>query len=425
MARRIYTLAVLLLLPFALLHLLWRARRQPEYLRHWGERLGRYGSRRISAAPVIWIHAVSVGETRATQPLVALLRARHPEYAIVFSHTTPTGRATSLEIYSDQIGRLYLPYDTPGALRRFLAHLNPVVGVIMETEIWPNLVAACRQRNIPLLLVNARLSARSARRYALLPGLTRSALQGFAAVAAQTEEDGRRLQALGAQRVTVSGNLKFDSSPARELIERGRAWRSAWREATGKRVLLAASTREGEEALILEALRRHPIDRLLLLIVPRHPQRFDAVAELATKLGFKLQRRSSDQPLAPQTQLWLGDSMGEMSAYYAAADLAVIGGSLLPYGSQNLIEACAAGTPLLIGPSTFNFAWAAAAALDCGAARPVADADALVAVARELFADQHKLSAMGEAGRDFASRHRGASERTVEILERYLIPAAR
>ena len=423
MARRLYTLAVLLLLPFALLHLLWRSRRQPEYLRHWGERLGRYGSRGSSVAPVIWIHAVSVGETRAAQPLLSLLRARHPAHAIVFSHTTPTGRATSLEIYGDRVGRLYLPYDTPGALRRFLAHLNPVVGVIMETEIWPNLVAACRQRNIPLLLVNARLSARSARRYALLPGLTRGALQGFAAVAAQTEEDGRRLEALGAERVTVSGNLKFDSSPARELIERGRAWRSAWREVTGRRVLLAASTREGEEALILDALRRNPIEQLLLVIVPRHPQRFDAVAELATKLGVKLQRRSSDQPLAAQTQLWLGDSMGEMPAYYAAADLAVIGGSLLPYGSQNLIEACAAATTLLIGPSTFNFAWAAEAALACGAARTVADADALVSVAKALLADAQQRLAMAEAGRDFASRHRGASERTLAILESHLPPA--
>jgi len=428
MAGLLYTSAILLLLPVAFLHLLWRSRRQPEYLRHWGERLGHYGGRVAPKGPVIWIHAVSVGETRAAEPLVALLRIRYPNHGIVFSHTTPTGRATAREMYGDRIERLYLPYDTPGAVRRFLRHLQPVLGVVMETEIWPNLVAVCAQRDIPLLLVNARLSARSARRYARLPTLTRNALRGLSGIAAQGEEDARRLGELGAQGVTVTGNLKFDLAPSQELVERGRAWRHEWeRSATGqgRAVLLAASTREGEELLILDALRRKPIPKLLLLLVPRHPQRFDAVAQLAAGMGFRVQRRSGGVALAADTTLLLGDSMGEMYAYYAASDLAFIGGSLLAYGSQNLIEACAVGTPVLLGPSTHNFAWAAAAALACGAARQVADADELVAAATALLGDKIKREAMGEAGLQFSARHRGASERTLELLEKYLTPAAR
>ena len=423
MARLLYSLGIYLLLPFAFLHLLWRARRQPEYLRHWAERLGVYGERRTSTAPVIWIHAVSVGETRAAEPLVALLRARYPHHAIVFSHTTPTGRATSLEIFGDKVDRLYLPYDTPDAVRRFLQRWQPVLGIIMETEIWPNLVAACCRTRVPLLLVNARLSLRSAQRYALLPALTRPALAGFGRVVAQGPEDARRLENLGAQRVTVSGNLKFDLTPAEEMVERGRRWREAWQGGAadgGRSVLLAASTRDGEELLLFEALRRNPIANLLLVLVPRHPQRFEAVAALGAAMGHKLQRRSAGETLAPDTTLFLGDSMGELYAYYAASDLAFIGGSLLSYGSQNLIEACAVGVPVLIGPSTYNFAWAAGAALACGAARQVGDADQLVAVAGSLLQDKAARAGMGEAGLRFSAQHRGASARTLALIEEYL-----
>ena len=416
MARRLYTLLLILLLPWALLHLMWRARRQPEYLRHWGERFGFYAP--AGATPLIWIHAVSVGETRAAQPLLARLAERYPQHEILLSHMTPTGRATSEELFGERVRRVYLPYDTPWAVAHFLKHFRPAIGLIMETELWPNLVAACRQQGIPLLLLNARLSARSARRYALAPALTRGALAALSAVTAQGEDDALRLAELGAKDVQVSGNMKFDITPPAEQLSLGARLRAQWN--TRRPILLAASTREGEEALILDAFARQPLQDVLLLIVPRHPQRFSEVAALAASRGFAVARRSANEPLPAETSVLIGDSMGEMFAYYAACDVAFIGGSLKDYGSQNLIEACAVGVPLLVGPSTFNFAEAAREALACGAARRVADADQLFAVAAKLLKDGTARQAMGAAGRAFAARHRGATARTLDLIERFL-----
>ncbi len=416
MARFVYTLLLLLLAPVVPLYLLWRARRQPEYLRHWGERCACYP--RASQPPeglrTIWLHAVSVGETRATQPLVKLLKQRWPQHRILISHMTPTGRQTCGELYGDSVVSIYLPYDYPWAMRRFLRHVRPQIGIVMETELWPNLVAACRKEGIPLLLVNARLSEKSARGYARFPRLTSEALQGLAAVAAQTAEDAARLSRLGARDVSVSGNLKFDITPPPELLARGDVWRAQWGE---RKVLLAASTREGEEELILDAYCRHQRRDLLLVIVPRHPQRFSAVAALATTRGLRLERRSETTAPQADTQVFLGDSMGEMFAYYAASDVAFIGGSLLDFGSQNLIEACAVGVPVLIGPSTYNFADAARAALDCGAARQVSNAEEMFAVALEWLFDERRSPPGDASGQAFTARHRGASERTLGLIE--------
>ena len=427
MARFIYTLAVLALLPWAMLHLLWRARRQPEYLRHWGERFGFFAA--ISPAPTIWLHAVSVGETRAAQPLVAALRERYPAHRILFTHMTPTGRATSEALFGDDVERIYLPYDTPWAMRRFLRHYRPAFGLIMETELWPNLIAACRDARVPLCLVNARLSQRSAKRYASFPALTRGALQGLAAIGANSADDAARLTALGARSVAVTGNIKFDIAAPPEQLELARELRAR----CGRRpVWLAASTREGEEALILDAWQRVGVCRpaqpsprqtesdtanaALLVIVPRHPQRFEEVARLAMERGFSVQRRSDNAALAATTQILIGDSMGEMFAFYAAADIAFIGGSLLDFGSQNLIEAAACGTPILIGPSTRNFAEAAREAVACGAARTIVDAGDLVRQVLDLLADDASRRAMGAEGRAFAERHRGATARTLELI---------
>jgi 3-deoxy-D-manno-octulosonic-acid transferase len=396
MARFLYSLGVIAMLPWAVLHLLWRARRQPDYLRHWGERFGFFGKR--PAGPILWIHAVSVGETRAAQPLVAALRERYPDHRILFTHMTPTGRETSVALFGNAVERIYLPYDAPWAIAGFLDHFRPSLGLIMETELWPNLVAACRRRNIPLLLVNARLSERSARRYARFPRLARTTLRALAAVAAQNADDARRLRELGADDVAVLGNLKFDITPPPAQIALGREFRTRIGD---RAVFLCASTREGEEALVLDVWPRD--GHTLLAIVPRHPQRFEEVAALIAARGFALQRRSDDRALSAGTQVWLGDSMGEMFAYYAAADVAFVGGSLLDYGSQNLIEPCSVGTPVLIGPSTFNFA----------------DAAALVREAQELIEDADRRTAMADSGRAFAERHRGATARTMALVERF------
>lgn len=424
MARFIYSLAVLALLPWAVLHLLWRARRQPEYLRHWGERFGFFATvtcprsgipgMQSQPAPTLWLHAVSVGETRAAQPLVAALRERYPGHRILFTHMTPTGRATSETLFGDDVERIYLPYDTPWAMRRFLRHYRPQFGLIMETELWPNLIAACRDARLPLLLVNARLSERSAGRYASFPALTREALRGLAAIGAQSAADAARLGALGARDVTVTGNIKFDIEAPHAQLELARELRARY----GNRpVWLAASTREGEEALILDAWKRVGAgNAALLVIVPRHPQRFDEVARLATERGFGVQRRSENAAVPSSTQVLIGDSMGEMFAFYAAADIAFIGGSLLDFGSQNLIEAAACGTPILIGPSTRNFAEVAREALACGAARTIVDAGDLAQQALGLLSDTESRQAMGLAGRAFAERHRGATARTLDLI---------
>ena len=437
--RFIYTLAVLALLPWAAIHLLWRARRQKEYLHHWGERWGFFPQRKPSQqylAPTVWLHAVSVGETRAAQPLVAALCARYPDHRILFTHMTPTGRAASVALFGDTVERLYLPYDTPWAMRRFLCHYQPLIGLIMETELWPNLLTECRAVGVPVYLLNARLSARSARRYGRWPNLTRQVLQSLSAIGAQSADDAARLTRLGAEKVTVTGNIKFDIATPPEQMELGRVFRARM---GARPVWLAASTREGEEALILDAWHsamnskkvlsplpggagdmamnsQNKAVSPLLVIVPRHPQRFDEVARLVTDRGLRLQRRSEESAIAPTTHVLLGDSMGEMFAWYAAVDVAFIGGSLKDYGCQNLIEACAVGTPVLIGPSTYNFAEAAREALACGAAHAITDADDLVRQMDMLLTDVAYREQMSRAGREFAARHRGATAHTLELI---------
>ena len=428
-ARRLYTALLWLLLPLLPLRLWLRGRRQPEYREHWRERFGIYRS--AGGRRAIWIHAVSVGETRAAQPLIARLLAAYPMHRIVLTHMTPTGRATARELFAshaDRVASAYLPYDYPFAVRRFVDHFAPEFGLIMETELWPNLIAQCASRKLPLLLVNARLSERSARGYRRLGVLTREALGALAAVGAQTGADAQRLQALGATRVEVTGNLKFDIAPGNEQLVLGEALRECW---GARPVLLCASTREGEEALILAALEQAGGD-FLTVIVPRHPQRFDEVAQLIAARGFAMQRRSEfastrtstgtspRAALRAETRIVLGDSMGELFAYYAAADVAFVGGSLLPLGGQNLIEPCAVGAPVLIGPHTHNFLEATEQAIAAGAAMRVADANALIARTRELLADPLARQAMSEAGRRFATAHSGATERTLKLIARSL-----
>ena len=410
--RFLYTLVVYFLLPFALARLAWRARRQPGYVRHVAERFGYYAAAPV--APLIWLHAVSVGETRAAEPLVRALQAKHPQHRILLTHMTPTGRETGETLFGGSIARCYLPYDFPGAVARFLDHFRPRAGIMMETEIWPNLIRAGRARSIPLFLVNARLSEKSYAGYRRFGGLVRESLAGFAAVAAQSEDDARRLAALGAGEVRVTGNVKFDIAPPPEQLELGQALRRGMGDA--RPVLLAASTREGEEALLLDALEGTAAAGLLTVIVPRHPQRFDEVARLLEARGVRYQRRSAQAATAPGTRVVLGDSMGEMFAYYAACDVAFIGGSLLPLGGQNLIEACAVGKPVLIGPSTYNFADAVELAVQAGAAIQVPDPAALAREAGRLLRDPAAARRMSQAALAFANAHRGATARVLELI---------
>ena len=407
-----YTALLWLLLPYAFFHLYWRSRKQPEYLKHVGERFGRY---EVSCnKPVIWLHTVSVGETRAAVTLIHSLRTRYPDHQILLTHTTPTGRAASKQLFGDDVMRVYLPYDYPFAVKRFLRHFKPRVGALLETEIWFNLIHACHSDAIPVLLLNARLSEKSARSYARFPRLARASLHELYLIAAQTEEDATRLAGLANKAVPVMGNLKFDIVPPAEMLALGKHFRVLFGE---RPVLLLASTREGEEELLLDALRSQQVERLLVVIVPRHPQRFDEVASLVEKQGLRMQRRSANEAISPHTQVVLGDSMGEMFAYYASCDLAFIGGSLLPFGGQNLIEACAVGAPLLIGPHTYNFGQATELAVANGAAIQVTHADDFVQQLNALMHDIKRMEQMGEAGRKFVNDNRGATRHAMAHIE--------
>jgi 3-deoxy-D-manno-octulosonic-acid transferase len=416
--RAFYSLMWYLALPLVLARLWWRGRKEPGYRGHWRERLGFYGPR-TAAMPTLWLHAVSVGETRAAEPLVDALLAAYPDHRILLTHMTPTGRATGQQLFAKHGVRFiqsYLPYDTGALVRRFLRHFTPRLCILMETEVWPNLIATCKAESVPVALVNARLSERSLRRGQRFGGLMTGAARAITLVAAQTTADALRIASLGAPTVEVTGSIKFDVVPPDAALALG-----AWlRARMGNRpVLLCASTREGEEALILDAWR--PQDKALLVIVPRHPQRFDDVAAQAGARGLSVVRRSQlAQDADIDADVLLGDSMGEMFAYYAACDCAYIGGSLLPLGGQNLIEACAVGKPVLVGPHTFNFALATEQAVDAGAALRCADANAMVNAATGLLQDGIARTRMGEAALAFAGQHRGATARTVELLRQLI-----
>lgn len=414
--RHIYTALLWLLLPYIFFHLIWRARKQPEYLQHIAERFGLYKVK--TSKPVIWLHTVSVGETRAAASLVQHLQADHPNHQILLTHTTPTGREASEQLYGDKVLRVYLPYDYPFAVQRFLRHFKPSVGVLLETEIWFNLIQGCHHSQVPLLLLNARLSEKSAARYARFPNLTRSGLSQLSAVAAQSEEDAKRISALGAASVTVMGNLKYEIEPPLAMLEKGKHLRALF--GIERPMFLAASTRVGEEELLLSALKQIDLPKLLTVIVPRHPQRFDEVASLLGQQGIRFQRRSENSSVAADTQVLLGDSMGEMFAYYAACDIAFIGGSLLPFGGQNLIEACAVGKPVLIGPHTYNFTQASILAVEQGAAARVQDADGLVQTLQQLLHHPEKLEQMGNAGLAFVNANRGATDKALTIISQVL-----
>lgn len=419
-----------LLTPLYLARLWRRGAAEPLYRQELAQRLGFYASP-AEASAWIWIHAVSLGETLAAAALIQALREQQPPSQLptlrfLLTHSTATGRAAARPLLQAGDAQAWLPYDTPGAVRRFLQHWRPRLGVLMETEIWPTLQFEAARHGVPMLLANARLSARSQRRGERFAPLLHAAARRLSLVLAQTEADAQRLRASGAPTVRVCGNLKFDLTPDAALLAQGRQWRallSTNAEPTGRRpVLLAAVTREGEEALLLQAWRQLPsAQRPLLLIVPRHPQRFDEVAALVRSAGLSLARRSAwaAQPdaTALAADVWLGDSMREMALYYALADAALLGGSFAPLGGQNLIEAAACGCPLVMGPHTFNFADAADRALQAGAALRAGDMTQGLQAALALCADPARQQEMASAAAHFAAQHRGAAARMAAEIQ--------
>jgi 3-deoxy-D-manno-octulosonic-acid transferase len=410
LARRAYSLLLGLLAPVYVLRLWWRGRREPAYRHAIGERFGFYPGA-LPAAGSVWVHAVSLGETRAAAALVEALRVERPGMRLLLTHGTATGRQAGQALMREGDLQTWLPFDTPGSTRRFFRRFQPTVGVLMETEVWPNLMHAARAGGVPVLLANARLSERSQRRGERFAALLRPAAESLALVLAQAEADAARLRASGAAQVEVCGNLKFDMAPDPMLLQKGREWRAALQQP----ILLAAVTREGEESMLLNAWLKLPEQtRGRLLIVPRHPQRFDEVVALVRGLGLSHSRRSawgehpSDEALL--AQVWLGDSMGEMPLYYGMAVVALLGGCFAPLGGQNLIEAAACGCPVVMGPHTFNFAQAAELALAAGAALRAADMIEGVSRACHLLEGDVR-EAYSKRAVAFAASHQGAARR--------------
>ncbi|ABR88762.1 3-deoxy-D-manno-octulosonic-acid transferase [Janthinobacterium sp. Marseille] len=416
--RLIYSLAWWFALPLVLLRLFVRGRKEAGYRQHIAERLGFYGGVPYDGfTPLLWVHAVSVGETRAAQPLIDALLAAYPTHQLLLTHMTPTGRATGKDLFGKQprVLQSYLPYDTGWMVGRFLRAFQPRICVLMETEVWPNVMAQCVKYEVPVALVNARLSERSLNKALKFPSLFVEAAAAMSCVAAQTESDAQRVKQLGAPAVHVTGSIKFDVTPPAEMLQRGALLRT---QLGPRKVLVCANTRDGEEALILDAMQGLNRPDILLMIVPRHPQRFDDVAQMVLAHGLALARRSGagSAPLAPDVQVFLGDTMGEMFAYYSACDLAFVGGSLLPLGGHNLIEASAVGKPVLVGPHTFNFADAAENAIAAGGAIRVANATDLWQQAIRLLDDDLARNAMGQKAQHFAQQHGGATRRTMSLL---------
>lgn len=416
--RRLYSLIWWLILPLAIARLYIRGRKEPGYRQHIPERLGFFPPV-ASPKQRIWVHAVSVGETRAAEPLVRALLSRYPDCDILLTHMTPTGRATGRSLFETEkrLMQAYLPYDTNWMMGRFIRHFQPSLCILLETEIWPNLISQCVKHHVPLALVNARLSERSLKKGKKLESIMNEAAQGFSVVAAQTRTDADRLSQFGAGNIAVTGSVKFDITPPDEAVEKGKLLKKC----IGNRpVLMCASTRDGEENLILDALD-HLDKRALLLLVPRHPQRFSEVADQIQARKIRMMKRSQLQNLSSDiipddVRILLGDSMGEMFMYYAACDVAFIGGSLLKLGGQNLIEASALGKPVLIGPHTFNFEAITKDAISAGAAIRIQTASEMMTEADKLFSQDTSRSEMGIKAQAFAQNQHGATDRTMALL---------
>ena len=424
--RIVYTVALYCAVPFLVARLLWRGLRNPAYWRRIGERFG-LGARIGSNGGCVWIHAVSVGEVQAAVPIVKALRNRHPGEAVVVTSTTPTGAARIAKVFGGGVAHRYFPLDLPGSVTRFLNRVEPRVAIIMETEIWPNLLAQCRLRGVPVILANVRLSERSAAGYRRFRRLFAPALGGVAAVAVQSDEDARRITSIGApsEVVDVTGSTKFDIPMLASLREEAAALRRTWGASRG--IWIAASTHDGEEALVLDAFRQ-VLDRLpgsLLVLVPRHPERFREVAAHVRRHGFDPVMRSRRPVDCSGVHVFIGDTMGELPLFYAAADVAFVGGTLVERGGHNMLEPAAAGLPVLLGPHVFNFAEISRRLLEAGGARTVSDSASLGRAVIDYLHDADLRHTTGAKGRAFVESNRGAGDRVLAMISPHLEPAHR
>jgi 3-deoxy-D-manno-octulosonic-acid transferase len=418
--RLLYSLLLTLLVPVYLLRLYWRGFKSPAYRERWVERFGLFDA--PSRRDGIWVHAVSVGEVLAIAQLVRQLLERYPDLPILITTATATGAERVKALFDDEVEHRYAPIDLPWVVRRFLQAYRPRLLILVETEIWPNLIHHAKQAGVPSLLANARLSPRSARRYHRVAALTREALRNITVIAPHGEADGERFLTLGARpgQVEVTGSIKFDVHLPGSLRERADVMRRDW---GGQRpVWLAASTHEGEDELILQAHAeiRRQVEDALLVLVPRHPERFERVAQLVEAAGFSLVRRSDQQPCEVDTAVFLGDSMGELTLFMGASDLAFIGGSLVPHGGHNILEAAAQGVAVVFGPHMFNFSEISELFLQQAAAVQVDSVEALAAQVSRWLSDASLRSRVGEAGRELVDKNRGALERLMRLVERLL-----
>jgi 3-deoxy-D-manno-octulosonic-acid transferase len=402
------------------LRLLTRGMRHGSYHQRWPERFGVFPAPGLSGS--LWVHAVSVGEVNAAEPLIKALKRAYPQAPLVVTTVTPTGSERVRQLFGDGVFHVYLPYDLPFAVRRFLHRVRPRLAIIVETEIWPNLYFACHRRGIPLMIVNARLSERSLRGYRPARGLVRAALRCVSHVSAQSRTDAARYRMLGApsDKVVVSGNLKFDMPVPEHAQEQGEALRVQWGPL--RPVWMAASTHEGEELAVLEAhlevLQRFP--DALLLLAPRHPDRFRLVEHLVRNLGFSAGTRSGDRVPAPVHQVFVIDAMGELMPFFAASDLAFVGGSLVPIGGHNVLEPAALSRPVLVGPHTFNFDDITQTMVQQGGAQRVTSSDALGAAVLQLLRDRPSLHRMGERAHAVFDSEQGAVRRVMTLIDHTL-----
>jgi len=414
--RYFYTVLLYMMVPVFVFRLMLKSRKNPAYRERWKERFGYFETAPLKN--VIWIHAVSVGEARATQLLVKQLRSARPDCTIVVSTTTPTGAEHVHALYGDEVTHLYFPYDLQGAIQRWLKHINPCLLILMETEIWPNLISACKKRGIAVVLANARMSEKSAKGYARLGDFTAKVLSCINLIAAQSSADADRFIALGypQSQIQITGSVKFDMRQPAIVQEQSEAIRRLL--GAGRPIWIAASTREGEEEAVLAAHARvlEKLPLALLLLVPRHPERFDKVAQFCEQKGFAVVRRSSGRPCLDQHQIFVGDSMGELAIFYQTADIAFVGGSLVDTGGQNIMEPASVGLPVLFGPSMFNFAAISEMMLCAEAAVRVEDAQTLADQVVAWLSDASERARIGENGRRMVEENRGATDRLVSFI---------